>query len=435
MLDKKIKILLISSVDPSIGPAVVAEDFYNRLKKNGYDVDFMTPYPVKERSEYLYVYKNKYRYWFTPTFLYRKLTENNRIVRYFKKQEKGYYFFYTNETCPPMSVNDILRKIKKKYDVVIVSFWQGMLSFKTINAIHNKLNCLMYFACVDYSVMSGGCHFTRDCDKFKTGCGNCPGIMSKKINDFTRFNVKYRKKVYEKVKPIVTGNTYMHKYYDESYLLGSYDRKIKTYISLNLDKYKEGDRCVIRDKYNISNDKNFVMLFGAQNLNDPRKGFKYLFEAFKKFKQSLTYTEQTKILIITIGRNIEMIKDKLPFDYLHFGYVNSQELPNIYSVADVFLSPSIDDAGPSMVNQSLACGTPVVAFEMGTALDCIKDKNTGYCANLRDSVDFANGIEKIFRMSNSEYNSMRIDCRKVAEELFSEESSIRRFNEVISKYL
>ena len=56
MLDKKIKILLISSVDPSIGPAVVAEDFYNRLKKNGYDVDFMTPYPVKERSEYLYVY-------------------------------------------------------------------------------------------------------------------------------------------------------------------------------------------------------------------------------------------------------------------------------------------------------------------------------------------------------------------------------------------
>ena len=52
------QILVLSSVDPHRGPAVVAEDQYNRLKKAGYDVDFMTLYAVEGHPEYIYVYKN-----------------------------------------------------------------------------------------------------------------------------------------------------------------------------------------------------------------------------------------------------------------------------------------------------------------------------------------------------------------------------------------
>ena len=52
------KILVLSSVDPHRGPAVVAEDQYKRLKKAGYDVDFMTLYAVEDHPEYIYVYKN-----------------------------------------------------------------------------------------------------------------------------------------------------------------------------------------------------------------------------------------------------------------------------------------------------------------------------------------------------------------------------------------
>lgn len=434
MENKKKKILVLTSVDPSHGPAIVAEDFYKILKRNGYEVDFLSPFPVKNHPEYLYVYKNKIKQFLTPTYLLRKLTDNNRIVKLFRKRVEGHYFFYRRETQPPMSVNDILRSIKKKYDIVCVYFWQGMLTFQTIEAIYEKLHCLIFFVCVDYSPMSGGCHFTRDCKNYMIGCGNCPGIGSKKLNDFTRFNVEYRKRVYEKVHPVVTGNGYMHTFYDESYLLKDYDRKMKKYFLLDLEEYSQRDRSKAREKYSIPDSKSFVIFWGAQGLDDPRKGISYLLRALTNLYKKFADEDKGRVLLLIAGRNIEAIKEQIAFDYKHLGYVNPKELPEIYSMADVFLSPSIDDAGPSMVNQSLACGTPVVSFEMGTALDYVKGRNTGYCAKLKDVDDFAHGIEMIFQMSPSEYEKMRLECRRVSEELSSESSFIKRFDEVVEMY-
>lgn len=73
----------------------------------------------------------------------------------------------------------MINSIRKSYDVVFVVFWQGMLSFQTIEAIYDKFDSQFYFWCVDYSPMSGGCHFIGDCQKYVTGCGACPAIYSK----------------------------------------------------------------------------------------------------------------------------------------------------------------------------------------------------------------------------------------------------------------
>lgn len=132
-----------------------------------------------------------------------------------------------------------------------------MLSFKTIEAIYDKLHCQFYFRCVDYSPMSGGCHFVGDCQKYMTGCGACPAIYSEKENDFTRFNVEYRKRVYEKVKPIVTGNTYMMRFYDRSYLLKDYDRKMRCLPLVDNNMYSPRNKIFVRQKYKIPENKSF----------------------------------------------------------------------------------------------------------------------------------------------------------------------------------
>ena len=67
-----------------------------------------------------------------------------------------------------------------------------------------------------------------------------------------------------------------------------------------------------------------------------------------------------------------------------------------------------------MINQSQSCGTPVVSFEIGGALDCIKDKNLGYCAKLKDSIDFAKGIEYIYRLTELESEILRNKNREYA---------------------
>ena len=429
------QILVLSSVDPHRGPAVVAEDQYKRLKKAGYDVDFMTLYPVEDHPEYLFVYKTKKVKKWTFTNILRKITDNNRFVQKHRYRDPQACFFYRKETNVQVSTRDIVNSIKKKYDVVVVYFWQEMLTFKSIEAIYDKLRCLFIFRCVDYSPMAGGCHFTGDCKNFETGCGNCPGIGSNKLNDFTRFNVKYRKRVYEKVKPVVSGNGYMQTFYDRSYLLKDYDRRVRTYFTLDLNHFCEQDRNDSRKLFEIPITGKFIILFGAQSLSDERKGVSYLLNALKILYDKLNEEDRNRILLVLAGRSIDEIKDKLCFDYKHLGFVKADLLPRMYSAVDVFLSPSVNDAGPSMVNQSLACGTPVVSFEMGTAIDYVKDRNTGYCAKLRDSEDFANGIEEIFRMSDSDYQIMRKECRIVSENLSSSDRELKMYKEIFEKYL
>ena len=429
------QILVLSSVDPHRGPAVVAEDQYKRLKKAGYDVDFMTLYPVEGHPEYLYVYKTKKEKKWTLTNIWRKITDNNRYVVKHRYRDPQSCFFYRRETNVQVSTRDIVKTVKKNYDVVVVYFWQEMLTFKSIKALYKKLQCLFIFRCVDYSPMAGGCHFTGDCKNFETGCGYCPGIGSKKLNDFTRFNVKYRKRIYEKIKPIVTGNGYMQTFYDRSYLLKDYDRRIRTYFTLDLNHFSEHDRNESRRQFEIPQYGKFVLLFGSQSLSDERKGVSYLLQSLNILHDKLSEKERQKILLVLAGRSIDEIKDRLCFEYKYLGFVKAELLPIMYSAADVFLSPSVNDAGPSMVNQSLACGTPVVSFEMGTAIDYVKDKNTGYCAKLRDAEDFARGIEKIFRLSESEYYTMRKECRLVSEDLSSEERELKIYKEIFEKYL
>lgn len=272
MSKEKPQILVLSSVDPHRGPAVIAEDQYKRLKKAGYDVDFMTLYAVEGHPEYIYVYKNQTERRRTLTAVLRKITDHNRFVARHRYRDPQSAFSYRKETNVLISTKDIVRAIKKKYDVVEVFFWQEMLTFKSIDAIYDKLHCLFIFMCVDYSPMAGGCHFTGNCKNFETGCGYCPGIGSNKLNDFTRFNVNYRKQVCEKIKPVVCCNGYMETFFDRSYLFKDYPRRVRTYFTLDLNHFCELDRMESRKEFGIQQSGKFVLLFGSQSLSDERKG-------------------------------------------------------------------------------------------------------------------------------------------------------------------
>lgn len=64
-----------------------------------------------------------------------------------------------------------------------------------------------------------------------------------------------------------------------------------------------------------------------------------------------------------------------------------------------------------MVNQSIMCGTPVVAFEQGAALDLIVDGETGQLARMCDPEAFANGLSLILGLDSASHSRMRQSCR------------------------
>ena len=439
MQESRPKILIISSADPTVGPGVLSANYYDAYKHQGYEVDLLTLNKCISRPEFLYVYNDGVRTrksWQRLKHLFSCIKDILWAICHNCqwRSKPGHSFFYHKEDRPPVPVSKVLSKITKRYDLIQILFWQGMLSFNTVREIYRKEKCFFIFNCVDYSPMSGGCHFTGDCQRYKAGCGCCPAFDSKDPHDFTWYNVQYRKKVYEEVNPLVTGNSYMFGFYDQSVLLKNRQR-INSYPIIDLLAFRPMDRIQLHAKYGISEQKTFKILFGCQNIDDERKGIRYLIEAINVFLEHLTEAERSQVLVMAIGKNFNAIQQQLKdVDTRDFGFVSINELPSIYALADVFLCPSVNDAGPMMVNQSLCCGTPVVGFEMGSCLDAVKDKGTGYCAPLRDSQGFAEGIEKIYRQTPEEREAMRNKCVEYAQKTYSYEAAVKRMIDGYNKY-
>ena len=402
MEESNLKILVLSSVSPSVGPAIIGGQIYDALKQKGLDVDFMTKFSDSDHPEYLWVIKNT-----LLNRLYYKIKNKIMWLRLGRVPD----FYYANESRPPVSSPLVLKAIKKKHDLVYIVFWQGLLSFDTVEKIFDKIQCQFQFQGVDYSHMAGGCHFIGDCQRYQVGCGKCPAFHSNNANDFTAKNVVFRKRVYEKVKPIVYGNLYMKDFYKSSYLLK--DARVEmTSAIINTDVFRPLESIIYRKKYVIPDEKKFVIFFGSQNLNSARKGIYYLLEAFNYLYQHMGESV-SKVLVITAGRQYDLIKNNIPFDSRGFGYVPMDVLPEIFSLATLFVCSSVNDAGPMMVNQSICCGTPVVGFDMGAVKQVVKDKGTGVCVPIGDSKALAEGMLRILKLTKNEYNEMSSRAREL----------------------
>ena len=428
------KILYISSLNPLKGPGAISMDHVKALIQDGYQVDFLTMFPVEGHPEIRHaISTNKllrflnYRIGKLRRHKFLQLQKNIKPLN----NDGPFYYFYRKENEPPIPTRTILRKIDKNYDLIIIFFWQGLLSYETLDKIFEKSgnNPKVYFINADYSTMTGGCHFFCSCRKFETGCGCCPMISSKDPNDFTAWNVKYRKKIISKIKPYVSINGFTQEYFKSSFVLKENANFIFGSVVLDMEKFKPMDKLEFRKKYDIQKDK-FIILVGAQSFAEERKGKKYFLKALEHLYNNLTIVDREKILIVTIGNNALLTESSL-FNQRNLGYLPVNVLPEIYSMANVFVSPSVNDPGPSMVNQSIACGTPVVSFEMGTALDVIKNQDSGICVPLKDSKAMAKAIEKIFKMGKKEYERMRMSARDTALKLHSYKSFTDRINNIL----
>ena len=190
------------------------------------------------------------------------------------------------------------------------------------------------------------------------------------------------------------------------------------------DIFSPKDRTAARAKWNI-NPQSKIILFGAANILDRRKGISYLVEALNDLKNN--YPDTANIEIVIFGKNKSFDVNQLPFKVHELHIITSQhELSELYSRADVFVTPAIEDNLPNTVMEALACGTPVVAFNTGGIPDMVEHKQNGYLAEFKSSKDFAAGIHYI--LNSGKKNELAANARNKVLQNFTNEI-------VASKYM
>ncbi|NKI36427.1 glycosyltransferase [Wenzhouxiangella sp. XN79A] len=149
------------------------------------------------------------------------------------------------------------------------------------------------------------------------------------------------------------------------------------------------DKRVARQALGLPDDVPLV-LFGAMGGGaDPRKGFDLLEDALG----GLSAETDLDIMLLVFGGGPNKEAAKLEFPARYLGHLGDDlSLRLVYSAADMLVIPSRLDNLPNTGVEALACGTPLVGFDVGGMSDLILHKGTGYLARAQDGADLARGI-------------------------------------------
>ena len=283
-----------------------------------------------------------------------------------------------------------LEEIKSADYIYIHWALSGFLNLKSIEELA-KLNKPIIIFMHDMWAITGGCHYSFECEKYKIACNECPVFINPAKSKFADKGFNKKLKLYSKYNNLffVSPSMWLYDCAKEAFLTKS---KPVFYIPNILDNtvFKPIDKKVAKQILNINADET-VIAFGAVSIDSPRKGWAYLQKGLEIFQQN-NGAKNISVLIFGSGKNKAMA-DAIPFKTKFMGYLKDEySKALVYNAADVFIVPSLADNQPTTVQESLSCGTPVVGFEVGGIPDMIMHKQNGYLAKYKDAEDIAEGI-------------------------------------------
>ncbi|GHT56433.1 hypothetical protein FACS189446_8590 [Bacteroidia bacterium] len=197
---------------------------------------------------------------------------------------------------------------------------------------------------------------------------------------------------------------------------------IDTNIFRKIDKEKA------RERLNLPPDK-YLLLFGAVNVTDKRKGLDYLIDGLKYMKLQFPAIYNNMELVI-FGRIKSEIRPFFDIIIHPMNFLKDEEtIVNLYNAVDLFVTPSLDENLPNTIMEAMACGTPCVGFHIGGIPEMIDHKANGYVAKYRDAEDLANGIS--WCLENR--GNLSIKAGNKVKECYSEEIVAQQYIELYKR--
>ena len=223
----------------------------------------------------------------------------------------------------------------------------------------------IYWTLHDCWTFTGHCshYMFVQCEKWKTGCYGCPQKREYPASfglDQSRQNYRKKKALFTGIPnlTVITPSQWLCDQVRQSFLR-EYPVEVR-YNTINTDVFKPtpGD---FRTQYAL--EGKFLVL-GVASVWSERKGLK----DFLRLADMLDDAYR----IVLVGVSEEQAK-QLPANVIPIPRTNSvQELAQIYTAADVFVSPSYEENYPTVHLEAQACGTPAVCYDVGGSKETLQ---------------------------------------------------------------
>lgn len=344
---------------------------------------------VKQGIDSKVLVRTKYRNVTTPIPFY-----NNFFSRFWSKSKNFLNLMISDgEVVFDKYGADICRHpLIKETDIICLHWVNSFISNKEVARIL-ALGKPVFWVMHDMWPFTGGCHYSHDCTKYETKCEECER-MQKKNNKKTLYWQNRKEEYFNRQNLYPIGpSRWICNCAQKSIIFGK--RKIVLIpnpIDTNLFYPKDGKEIgQIQVKYRLSKRKKTLLFAAMRVTNNPIKGFSHFVNAVKKLPK-----EEYQVLLLGESVGEQSLKEQLGMQIVSTGFIDNAEiLCDIYNVADLLVAPSLQENYSNTVLESLACATPVVAFNVGGMSDLIESGYNGYLAHLRDAEDLYHGILQV----------------------------------------
>ena len=296
-----------------------------------------------------------------------------------------------------------------------VAGYQSLLTLKRLFSLKKPVVWTLH----DQWAFTGGCHYAAGCGKYCTDCMECPQLDDDPFN-LPAAILRDKQELFKSADlTIVTPSRWMAECARKSRLFK--DLRVEVIPnSLEIDLYTPAPKTEAKGKMGLESDV-VTLLFGGEDGNEKRKGFKELVAAIQyclKDEKFQGLLEDGKFRLICFGHaNDEIETLGIPVDPL--GYLDSDEkIRDAYASADIFILPSLEDNLPNTILEAMSCGTPVVAFDAGGIPEMVESGVTGQIVPLGDSVKMGQALLSLI-FGPDKREAMGKECRKIIEERYA----------------
>lgn len=321
--------------------------------------------------------------------------------------------------------------IKEKYDLIHLHNLHGYyLNLSFVNFL-KKMSISVVWTLHDGWSMTGRCAYWFNCEKWKVRCGNCPNLSSypKSFIDSTSFMWKKKRDYFSSGwnPVIICPSQWLANRAKESYLKKYQVKVIPNAVDIEI--FKPKNKSIFRKKYEIPIEKKVILCLAA-DLDDERKGVKYFFK-------SLKYIKVKNWMVVIVGKVIDCDKIKdVDIEMKQLGYIKDKNnISDIYNLADIFCISSLDDNFPTTVLEAMACGIPIVGFNIGGIPEQVTE-GCGVMVKSKDIKALGKAMERL--LTNDEMRrNFGENCRKRVLQNYSiskfTDNYIRLYSEVLKE--
>jgi len=407
------KILHLCYSDTRGGAAKACFRSHLALLNAGVNSNILTCLPTKNNDRNVTCYSNT-----LLKQIWRKLLKVSSlaIVKVFQKTSNA--DLHTFEIFSVINAE----KLNKSDADIIHLHWVNycMLGIKEIKKIKKPIVWTFH----DMWAFMGCEHYDDLNSPFRYENEYLPENKNVKGLDLNRFIWKMKNKHFKNTHfQILTPSKWLKDCVNQSALLKEKPVELIPY-TISESAFYTQDKILMRKKLGYPLDKRLI-LFGAFNAISFNKGGDLLYKALEKINR-----DDVEFIIFgaSTGKDITGIKT-------HFaGYIREEaKLNEIYNACDVMVVPSRQDNLPNTVLEAIACGIPVLGFNIGGLPDMVVHKKNGYLAKPFEIDDLIFGLNYILDNPNKEDFAM--NCRRHFDSNYSEKIIVNKLLDLYNRVL